>query len=283
MRVRRRLSRLGRLRKVKRLRQQRFRSRIFYRDNRLALNMKKPYIVVLTGAGISAESGIRTFRSSDGLWEEHRVEDVATPEGFQKDPELVQAFYNARRHQLKQSEIKPNAAHYALAALEHELGDHFLLITQNIDNLHERAGSYRTVHMHGELFKIRCCQSGQLFEWTGDLTTDERCHCCQFPSPLRPHVVWFGEMPLEMEQIYSALAQADIFIAIGTSGHVYPAAGFVHEAKLAGAHTVELNLEPSQVESLFDEKHYGPASKIVDEYARRLIDSIKEFKADLTQ
>ncbi|NRN29114.1 Sir2 family NAD+-dependent deacetylase [Photorhabdus heterorhabditis] len=280
MRVR---SRLCRFRKVKRLRHQRFRSRIFYRDNRLAFDMKKPYVVVLTGAGISAESGIRTFRSSDGLWEEHRVEDVATPEGFQKDPDLVQAFYNARRCQLQQPDIKPNTAHYALAALEHELGDHFLLITQNIDNLHERAGSCRTVHMHGELLKIRCCQSGQVFEWVGALATDERCHCCQFPSPLRPHIVWFGEMPLGMEEIYSALAQADIFIAIGTSGHVYPAAGFVHEAKLSGAHTVELNLEPSQVESLFDEKHYGPASKIVDEYVQRLIDKIKEFKADLTQ
>ncbi|OTA19681.1 NAD-dependent deacylase [Xenorhabdus beddingii] len=241
----------------------------------MANKIEKPHVVVLTGAGISAESGIQTFRSSDGLWEEHRVEDVATPEGFQRDPDLVQAFYNARREQLQQPKIQPNAAHYALAELEQELGDRFLLVTQNIDNLHERAGSQRVLHMHGELLKVRCCQSGQVIEWKTHLMMEDRCHCCQFPSPLRPHVVWFGEMPLGMEQIYSALADADIFIAIGTSGHVYPAAGFVHEAKLSGAQTVELNLEPSQVESLFDEKHYGHASEIVTQYVRSLIQQMK--------
>ncbi|OTA16136.1 putative histone deacetylase [Xenorhabdus vietnamensis] len=245
----------------------------------MANKIEKPYVVVLTGAGISAESGIRTFRSSDGLWEEHRVEDVATPEGFQRDPEIVQAFYNARREQLQQPEIQPNAAHYALVELEHQLGDRFLLVTQNIDDLHERAGSHRVLHMHGELLKVRCCQSGQVIEWTTELTMEDRCHCCQFPSLLRPHVVWFGEMPLGMEQIYLALAEADIFIAIGTSGHVYPAAGFVHEAKLSGAHTVELNLEPSQVENLFDEKHYGHASKIVPQYAESLIQQMKTNKS----
>ncbi|WP_237385162.1 Sir2 family NAD+-dependent deacetylase [Xenorhabdus sp. Sc-CR9] len=263
--------------RIKRLRRQRLHRLNFYRDIRLANKIEKPHVVVLTGAGISAESGIRTFRSSDGLWEEHRVEDVATPEGFQRDPDMVQAFYNARRKQLQQPEIKPNAAHYALAELEQILGDNFLLVTQNIDNLHERAGSQRILHMHGELLKVRCCQSDQVIEWGIELTTEDRCHCCQFPSQLRPHVVWFGEMPLGMEQIYSALSEADIFIAIGTSGHVYPAAGFVREAKLSGAHTVELNLEPSQVESLFDEKHYGHASKIVTEYVQSLI---HQFKAD---
>ncbi len=233
--------------------------------------MNKPFVVVLTGAGISAESGIRTFRADNGLWEDHRVEDVATPDGFARDPELVQNFYNQRREQLQQDTIQPNAAHIALAELEAELGDRFLLVTQNIDNLHERAGSKRIVHMHGELLKVRCTQSGQVFEWAGDLDVDERCHCCQFPAPLRPHIVWFGEMPVEMEKIYEGLIKADYFIAIGTSGHVYPAAGFVHEAHLNGAHTVELNLEPSQVESQFDEKHYGLASKVVPEYIQSLL------------
>ncbi|MBC8954200.1 Sir2 family NAD+-dependent deacetylase [Xenorhabdus sp. PB62.4] len=276
MRVRYRYSKFCR---VRRLRRQRLQRQIFYRDTQLANKIRKPHVVVLTGAGISAESGIQTFRSSDGLWEEHRVEDVATPEGFQRDPSLVQAFYNARREQLQQPEIQPNAAHYALAELEQVLGDHFLLVTQNIDNLHERAGNHRVLHMHGELLKVRCCQSGQVIEWTAELSMEDRCHCCQFPSLLRPHVVWFGEMPLGMEQIYSALTDADIFIAIGTSGHVYPAAGFVHEAKLSGAHTVELNLEPSQVESLFDEKHYGYASEIVTQYVQSLIQQVKADKS----
>ncbi len=262
--------RLKKTKKNKSVRRQRLRNRAFYIDSRLT-NMKKVNIVVLTGAGISAESGIQTFRSADGLWEEHCVEDVATPEGFARDPQLVQRFYNERRRQLQQENIKPNAAHFALAQLEELLGDRFLLITQNIDNLHERAGSKRIVHMHGELLKVRCNWSNQVLEWKGDLDMDERCHCCQFPQPLRPHIVWFGEMPLDMDRIYQAIEQATIFISIGTSGHVYPAAGFVHEAKLHGAHTVELNLEPSQVESEFEEKHYGLASKVVVEYINNLI------------
>lgn len=262
--------RIKKFKKIKVLRRQRFRNRSFYSENRLT-NMKKVNVVVLTGAGISAESGIQTFRSADGLWEEHRVEDVATPEGYARDPQLVQRFYNERRQQLQQDNIKPNAAHFALAQLEELLGDNFLLITQNIDNLHERAGSKRIVHMHGELLKVRCNKSKQVLEWKGDLTVDDRCHCCQFPQPLRPHIVWFGEMPLGMDHIYQSIEQANIFIAIGTSGHVYPAAGFVHEAKLNGAHTVELNLEPSQVESEFEEKHYGLASKVVVEYVNHLI------------
>ena len=263
--------RLRRFRKLKHLRHQRFRSRIFHRDNMAVTEMKKPFVVVLTGAGISAESGIRTFRAADGLWEEHRVEDVATLEGFQRDPAHVQAFYNARRRQLQQPEIAPNAAHLALAELERALGDHFLLVTQNIDNLHERAGNQRVLHMHGELLKVRCTRSSQVIEWPGDLTVDDRCHCCQFPSPLRPHVVWFGEMPIGMDEIYQALAKADYFISIGTSGHVYPAAGFVHEARLGGAHTVELNLEPSQVESQFNERKYGLASEVVPAFVRQMI------------
>ncbi|MEB8565150.1 Sir2 family NAD+-dependent deacetylase [Cronobacter sakazakii] len=268
----RRLHRLGRFRRNKRRLRERLRQRIFFRDRIMTPEvMNKPVVVVLTGAGISAESGIRTFRAADGLWEEHRVEDVATPEGFARNPQLVQEFYNARRRQLQQPEIKPNAAHLALARLEEALGDRFLLVTQNIDNLHERVGSKNVVHMHGELLKVRCSQSGQVLEWTGDVTPGDKCHCCQFPAPLRPHVVWFGEMPLGMDSIYEALARADVFIAIGTSGHVYPAAGFVHEAKLQGAHTVELNLEPSQVGSEFEEKHYGLASQVVPEYVEKLL------------
>lgn len=150
-----------------------------------------------------------------------------------------------------------------------------LLVTQNIDNLHERAGNTNVIHMHGELLKVRCSQSGQVLDWTGDVTPEDKCHCCQFPAPLRPHVVWFGEMPLGMDEIYMALSMADIFIAIGTSGHVYPAAGFVHEAKLHGAHTVELNLEPSQVGNEFAEKYYGPASQVVPEFVEKLLKGLK--------
>lgn len=272
MRTPRRRIRLARLKKTRRKVHQRFRQRIFERDRQAELAAHPlPQVVILTGAGISAESGIRTFRAADGLWEEHHVEDVATPEGFQRDPALVQRFYNARRQQLQQPEIQPNAAHLALAELEQVLGDNLLLVTQNIDNLHERAGNSRVLHMHGELLKVRCVTSGQVIEWSDDITPDDRCTCCQFPSALRPHVVWFGEMPLGMEQIYQALEQADYFIAIGTSGHVYPAAGFVHEARLQGAHTVELNLEPSQVGNEFAERHYGLASEVVPEFVHKLL------------
>ncbi|PIJ51958.1 NAD-dependent protein deacylase [Erwinia sp. OLTSP20] len=264
MRISRRRLRLARYKKSRRLMHQRFRQRIFERDRNLEIaRYPLPRVVVLTGAGISAESGIRTFRSSDGLWEDHRVEDVATPEGFVRNPALVQAFYNARRQQLQQADILPNPAHLALARLETVLGDNLLVVTQNIDNLHERAGNTNVIHMHGELLKVRCSHSGQILHWTGDVGENDRCHCCQFPAPLRPHVVWFGEMPLQMDEIYQAIAAADYFLAIGTSGHVYPAAGFVHEAKLQGAHTIELNLEPSLVNSEFDEKIYGPASDVV--------------------
>lgn len=230
---------------------------------------QNPYVVVLTGAGISAESGIRTFRASDGLWEEHKIEDVATPEGFEANPELVQSFYNARRRQLISPQICPNDAHKALAKLEDLLGNKFLLITQNVDNLHERAGNMRVIHMHGELLKVRCTCSGKVTEWKGDLSVNDLCYCCEPPQPMRPHIVWFGEMPLEMDKISQAIAEADYFIAIGTSGHVYPAAGFVRSARVYGAHTVELNLEPSQVGNSFEEKHYGLASQVVPEYIQK--------------
>ncbi len=233
--------------------------------------MDFPYrnIVVLTGAGISAESGIQTFRAQDGLWENHRIEDVATPEGFARNPNLVQEFYNQRRSKLQDSDIQPNAAHNALGRLERELEGSVTIITQNIDNLHERGGSENIIHMHGELLKARCSESNQVIDHNEDIVTGEMCHCCQIPSQMRPHIVWFGEMPLRMGDIYSAIEKADLFISIGTSGVVYPAAGFVHDARMHGAHTIEINLEPSAVESEFEEKRYGKASievpKLVDE------------------
>jgi NAD-dependent deacetylase len=231
--------------------------------------VRKGNIVILTGAGISAESGIRTFRASDGLWEEHRIEDVATPEGYQRDPELVHSFYNARRALLQT--VAPNTAHQALARLEAEWPERVTLVTQNIDDLHERAGSRHVLHMHGELLKARCPRSNQTVAWTGPLHSTDLCHCCQFPEPLRPHVVWFGEMPLLLDRIYQALSEASLFIAIGTSGNVYPAAGFVHEAAMHNAHTVEINLEPSLVNNHFDEHRYGPATQMVSRYVEELL------------
>lgn len=218
-------------------------------------------IVVLTGAGISAESGIKTFRAADGLWENHRLEDVATPEAFLRDPELVQRFYNERRTQLLSDHIQPNPAHIALTELESNFQGNFLLVTQNIDDLHERAGSKQLIHMHGELLKARCTQTGSLFPITTDILLESNCECCRTSGTLRPHVVWFGEMPLEMEHIYSALAQCDLFLSIGTSGNVYPAAGFVEIANQAGAHSIELNLEPSNVANAFAEHITGSATK----------------------
>ena len=221
-------------------------------------------VVVLTGAGISAESGIQTFRASDGLWEEHRIEDVASPDGFARNPTLVYDFYNQRRRQVQAAAITPNAAHSALARFEYDFvqaGSEFLLVTQNVDNLHERAGSQALSHMHGELLKSRCVNSGLVFDWRQDLGFDSVCRCCQQKGNLRPHIVWFGEMPLGMSQIEAALARCDLFVSIGTSGNVYPAAGFHYLAKQAGATTVELNLD--RTGSVFDEHHYGQATQIV--------------------
>ncbi|WP_027709558.1 Sir2 family NAD+-dependent deacetylase [Zooshikella ganghwensis] len=223
-------------------------------------------VVVLTGAGISAESGIRTFRASDGLWEEHRIEDVATPDGFRRNPTLVHDFYNARRQKLLSPEITYNAAHKALAAFEQRFSGKYLLVTQNIDDLHERAGSQQVVHMHGELLKSRCEGCGEIFSYLEDLQMTTPCPCCQLSGHLRPHIVWFNEIPLALDAIYSALTSCDLFVAIGTSGNVYPAAGFFQEASHHGAHTVELNLEPSVSGSLFKEQHYGPASEVVPRF-----------------
>ena len=233
-------------------------------------------IVVLTGAGISAESGIKTFRASDGLWEEHRIEDVATPEGFARDPELVQRFYNERRRPILAGEVFANPAHKALAKLQSNFDGDFLLVTQNIDNLHEQGGSKNVRHMHGEILKMRCKNTEQVFDCDGDLEVQDRCKCCSAQGTLRPHIVWFGEMPLYMDEIYNALATCDLFVSIGTSGNVYPAAGFVEVANNAGAITVEVNLEASNVATAFDQAIYGKAGEVlpvwVDEFLQSLSD-----------
>jgi len=221
-------------------------------------------IVILTGAGISKESGLDTFRCEDGIWSKVRLEDVATPEGFAADPDLVHDFYNARRAGLMDPAIQPNAAHQALARLERDWPGNVLVITQNIDDLHERAGSRNLIHMHGELLKIRCVHCGLPRHWQKDLDVDHVCPDCGRAGTLRPHVVWFGEVPLEMERILDALARCDLFVSVGTSGNVYPAAGFVAQVRRHGrAHTIEANLEPSEGTTLFEECRHGPASEIV--------------------
>lgn len=231
-------------------------------------------IVILTGAGISRESGLETFRDKDGIWAKVRLEDVATPEAFARDPDHVNQFYNHRRHGLLDDKIQPNDAHRALARLqEYWLGD-VLLVTQNIDDLHERGGSDGVLHMHGELLKSTCTHCNEIHPCRDDLTAASACPGCGQTGGMRPWVVWFGEMPHEMDRIYSALQDCGLFISIGTSGNVYPAAGFVQEALLSGAHTVELNLEPSAGSELFAETHHGPATKVVSEYVERLLASL---------
>lgn len=239
--------------------------------------MQDKTIVILTGAGISAESGVPTFRDSGGLWCNHRIEDVATPEGYRKNPALVQQFYNMRRSQL--AEVQPNAAHHALAELGEKWKGRVFLITQNVDDLHERAAkdrkmkhSYHLLHMHGELKKARCATSDKIFDWCEDIPVETPCPGCRRGNCLRPHIVWFGEMPLGMEMIGHMLADCDLFLSIGTSGNVYPAAGFVHEVLMHGrAHTVEINMEPSSGQSLFAEKIYGPATQTVPAYVARIM------------
>lgn len=227
-------------------------------------------IVVLTGAGISRESGLHTFRDADGIWATVRIEDVATPEAFRRDPVGVQEFYNARRRKLLGNDIAPNPAHLALAEFEGVWPGQFLLVTQNIDDLHERAGSRNLVHMHGEMLKARCDRCGNVVECRDDLFVETPCRACAELGTMRPHVVWFGEMPFEMDRIYAALEACDLFVSIGTSGNVYPAAGFVQSARMAGARTVELNLEPSDGATLFEEAVYGPAGTVVPEWFGKL-------------
>lgn len=219
--------------------------------------------VILTGAGISAESGIRTFRDSNGLWESHRIEDVATPDGFSRNPELVHTFYNARRKQLQDPSVQPNPAHHAIARLQQALSDKVLLVTQNVDDLHERAGSEQVLHMHGELLKLRCEACHSLVNWSDDACGTTACTVCDRDGMMRPHIVWFGEMPFELDRIYHAIERCDVFVAIGTSGTVYPAAGFVAHARNSGAHTIEMNVECSGVTSGFAEHRSGLAGQLV--------------------
>jgi NAD-dependent deacetylase len=227
-------------------------------------------IVVLTGAGISRESGLHTFRDADGIWATVRIEDVATPEAFARDPVTVQAFYNARRRGLLDPAVMPNAAHRALVELERAHGD-VLVVTQNIDDLHERAGQRRLLHMHGELLKAICADCSNVTDCRADIAVDAPCLACGAISRLRPQVVWFGEMPFHMEKIAAALARCATFVAIGTSGNVYPASGFVELAHQAGARTIELNLEPSLTRSLFHEAHHGPATTVVPAFVARVL------------
>jgi NAD-dependent deacetylase len=227
-------------------------------------------ILVLTGAGISAESGIPTFRGDEGLWEGERIEDVATPQAFQRNPELVHKFYNARRRRLLQGDIVPNPAHLALAQFEANHDDEFLLVTQNVDDLHQRAGSRNVLAMHGELLKVRCIETGELFDWRDDLSL-------QTPHPrdasrrglLRPHVVWFGELPIGMEQIEAAASEAELFVAIGTSAVVYPAAGIVQRTP-PGCRRVEINLDATPASGSFDESIRGLASVEVPKFLQSL-------------
>jgi NAD-dependent deacetylase len=227
-------------------------------------------IVILTGAGISAESGLKTFRGADGLWEGHRVEDVATPEAYGRDPALVHQFYDARRARL--GEVEPNAAHRALALLDAEWPGELLIITQNVDDLHERAGAKRLLHMHGELTSGWCLACDERFVWEGPMGEAASCPVCQVSGRVRPDIVWFGEMPYEMDRIDQALAGCDLFASIGTSGAVYPAAGFVQTARYCGAKTLEINLEPSQGSLFFDERRYGPAGVEVPKWVDEVLE-----------
>ncbi|MFM5954524.1 MAG: NAD-dependent deacylase [Novosphingobium sp.] len=225
-------------------------------------------IVILTGAGISAESGIDTFRGGGGLWEQHRVEDVATPEAFARDPDLVLRFYDMRRAAIQEKE--PNAAHAALARLEQDWPGRLLIVTQNVDDLHERAGANRVLHMHGQHLNAWCTTCDIRSRWAGPLIDRPRCPACGAPT-LRPDVVWFGEMPYRMGEIYAALRDADLFVSIGTSGAVYPAAGFVQNAVDLGARTLELNLERSQGSHWFHESRLGQATELVPAWVEEML------------
>lgn len=225
-------------------------------------------IVILTGAGVSAESGLATFRGPDGLWEGHRVEDVCTPQALARDPALVHAFYDARRAKL--AEVEPNAAHLALARLDAEWPGELLIVTQNVDDLHERAGARRLLHMHGQLESALCAACDARVPWEGPMADSPPCPSCGAHT-LRPDIVFFGEMPYEMERIDAAIARADLFVSIGTSGAVYPAAGFVQTARHYGARTLELNLGPSAGSYLFSESRMGAASAIVPDWVDEVL------------
>jgi len=223
---------------------------------------------VLTGAGVSADSGVATFRDPDGVWARHDWRALATPKAFADDPARVHSFYNARRAQL--NAVAPNAAHDALARLEALIGDGLTLVTQNVDDLHERAGSRRLLHMHGELLKARCTRCGAVHRWLGDLSVKTRCPDCKAAGAMRPDIVWFGEIPRGMDEIADAIAAADLFVSIGTSGSVYPASGFVAQARASGVSSMELNLEPSENAAAFDTQRYGRAAEIVPAFVAEI-------------
>ena len=228
-------------------------------------------IFILTGAGISAESGLGTFRDTDGLWTQYDLEDVATPQGFARDPALVHDFYNARRANCL--DAAPNAAHAALARLQAEHHGEVTIVTQNIDDLHERAGAREVIHMHGELLRALCAACGARWDAPREMAPGDACPSCSTPAT-RPDVVWFGEIPYHMDEIAARLARATLFAAIGTSGQVYPAAGFVAEARAAGARTVELNLERSDVSGAFDRVMLGAASELVPHWVEGVLSEV---------
>lgn len=229
-------------------------------------------IVILTGAGISKESGLDTFRCEGGVWSRYSLEEVCTPQGYRRNPTLLHDFYNARRAQLADGEVLPNPAHLALARLEREWPHGVLIVTQNIDDLHERAGSENIIHMHGELMKGRCEACGRVLDWPGEMSVASVCPVCETKGRVRPHVVWFGEVPLEMDAIFHALERSWLFLSIGTSGNVYPAAGFVaHVRERTDATALELNLEPSKGATMFHDGIYGPASEVVPRFVEELL------------
>lgn len=231
-------------------------------------------IVILTGAGISKESGLDTFRDEGGVWSKVRIEDVATPDAYIANPERVHAFYNMRRTSVLDDNLHPNAAHAALTVLEEKWPGNVMIVTQNVDDLHERAGSKNLIHMHGELLKSRCTACGNICECRQDLSVESVCGACSAIGTVRPHIVWFGEMPMQMDDIHDALADAGLFISIGTSGNVYPAAGFVDVVRRAGTgQTVELNLEPSSGATHFDDSNYGPATEVVPAFVAALLEN----------
>ncbi len=232
---------------------------------------KNASIVVLTGAGISAESGLETFRGAGGLWCGHPVEDVATPQAFARNPAMVHEFYNMRRQGLLQPDISPNPAHTALAELERQWPGEVLVVTQNIDDLHERGGSQNLIHMHGEVLKAVCHFCRTTIPCRDNLSVELACAGCSKKGGIRPDIVWFGEMPYRMDEIFTALADCDLFLSIGTSGNVYPAAGFVSEALRHGAITAELNLELSLNSGVFHQSITGPASRTVPDFVRSLL------------
>ena len=226
-------------------------------------------IVILTGAGISAESGLATFRSTNGLWNNHKVEDVATVEAFFKNPDYVHQFYNEMRPELYNA--KPNAAHLAITKLQQEYPAQISVVTQNVDTLHEKAGSKNIYHIHGQINQIVCLNCGHVFETWGDVSAEDKCEHCAIMGMLKPNIVFFGENLLCMDKVDKLLQTCDLFLSIGTSGVVYPAAGFVQIAKMFGADTFEFNMEETSNNRLFDEHIYGPAGKTLPQFIDELI------------